>query len=134
MENNIKASSWSDLFMAGTDASALTIEWALAELINNPHVMEKARRGIESVVALMSRIVEESDIVKLPYVQAILKEALRIHPTVPMLGRPSLKAATSKCFEWKVNGTVDMEEKPSMTLPRAYPLICPNLLPSQSCM
>ncbi|KAL4343655.1 hypothetical protein AHAS_Ahas11G0100100 [Arachis hypogaea] len=33
-----------DIFIAGTDTSALTIEWGLAELINHPQVMERARQ------------------------------------------------------------------------------------------
>lgn len=74
--------------MAGTDTSAITIEWALAELINNPHVMEKARQEIDSVTK-KNRLIQESDIPNLPYMQAILKETLRIHPTVPNIVRES---------------------------------------------
>lgn len=36
--------------MAGTDTAALTTEWALTELINHPHVMERARQEIDSVI------------------------------------------------------------------------------------
>ncbi|KAL0383725.1 UNVERIFIED_CONTAM: cytochrome [Sesamum calycinum] len=44
-------------------------------------------------------------------------------------------AAMIQCFDWKVEGIVDMEEAPSMTLPRANPLICfpvPRLNPIPS--
>ncbi|CAJ2673134.1 unnamed protein product [Trifolium pratense] len=75
-----------DIFMAGTDTSAITIEWCLAELINNPDVMDKARQEIDSIMLDMNRLIEESDIPNLPYLQAIVKETLRIHPTAPMLG------------------------------------------------
>lgn len=91
---NIKAFIF-DIFMAGTDTSALTTEWALAELINHPHVMERARQEIEAVIG-NSRIVEESDIVNLPYLQAIVKETLRIHPTGPLITRES----SEKCTIW----------------------------------
>ena len=36
-------------------------------------------------------------------------------------------ATLIQCFEWKVSGgkgTIDMEEGPELTLPRAHPLIC----------
>lgn len=33
-------------------------------------------------------------------------------------------AAMIQCFDWKVNGTVDMQEGTGITLPRAHPLIC----------
>lgn len=77
-----------DIFMAGTETSAKTIEWALAELINNPHVMEKARQEMNSVTR-NKRLIQESDLGNLPYLQAIVKETLRIHPTSPLIGRQS---------------------------------------------
>ena len=75
-----------DMFTAGTDTSANVIEWAIAELINHPVIMEKARCEIDSVVG-KSRLVEESDIVDLPYLQAIVKETLRLHPAGPLIPR-----------------------------------------------
>ncbi|KAL2326952.1 hypothetical protein Fmac_020379 [Flemingia macrophylla] len=206
--DNVKALIM-DIFMAGTDTSAITIEWALVELINNPHVMEKARQEIDSATTNNIRLIEESDLSNLPYMRAIVKETLRLHPTSPILGRessedcnvcgydipaktilfinlwsmgrnpklwenplefrperfinimgqenhdefdvrgqnmqlmpfgtgrrvcpgaslalqvvPTNLAAMIQCFEWKVDGSVSMEEKPAMTLPRAHPLIC----------
>ncbi|KAK7392828.1 hypothetical protein VNO78_21276 [Psophocarpus tetragonolobus] len=76
-----------DIFMAGTDTSAITIEWALAELISNPHAMQKAREEISSVTENNSRLIQESDLSNLPYIRAIVKETLRLHPTSPFLGR-----------------------------------------------
>ncbi|KAE9598870.1 hypothetical protein Lal_00022642 [Lupinus albus] len=87
-----------DLFMAGTDTSALTTEWALSELINNPHVMEKAREEIDSVTG-KSRLVEESDLPNLPYMRAIVKETLRIHPTAPIIGRTSTEKSNVCGYE-----------------------------------
>lgn len=74
------------MFGAGTDTSAVTTEWAISELINHPHVMAKARQEIDMVIG-KKRIVEESDIAKLPYIQAIVKETLRLHPTGPLIVR-----------------------------------------------
>ncbi|CAA6658524.1 unnamed protein product [Spirodela intermedia] len=77
-----------DLFMAGTDTTSVTMEWALAELINNPAILQDARREIDSVVG-GSRLVEEPDIQNLPFLQAIVKETLRLHPALPILPRQS---------------------------------------------
>lgn len=82
-----------DIFSAGTDTSAITTEWALAELINHPHIMEKARKEIDSVVE-KGRLVEESDIPNLPYIQSIIKETLRLHPTGPL----TIRESTEKCI------------------------------------
>ncbi|KAL8494117.1 hypothetical protein ACS0TY_025053 [Phlomoides rotata] len=75
-----------DLFAAGTDTSAITVEWALAELINHPNIMQKAVEELDSVVG-KNRLVEESDIPNLPYLQAFVKETLRLHPTGPLILR-----------------------------------------------
>ena len=61
-----------NIFGAGTDTSSITVEWGLAELINHPIMMEKARQEIDSVLG-RSRLVQESDIANLPYLQAIVK-------------------------------------------------------------
>ncbi|MED6146917.1 hypothetical protein PIB30_039233 [Stylosanthes scabra] len=81
-----------DIFMAGTDTSATSIEWALAALINNPHVMEKVRQEIDSVTA-NNRLIQESDVGNLPYLQAIVKETLRLHPVVPLFNRYSTETS-----------------------------------------
>lgn len=72
----------------GTGTVAVGIEWAMAELINHPSIMEKARKEIDSVVG-KERIVEESDIGRLHYLQAIVKETLRLHPPGPLIFRES---------------------------------------------
>ncbi|KAK9123051.1 hypothetical protein Sjap_012653 [Stephania japonica] len=81
-----------DMFLAGKDTYAITIEWALAELINNQSILEKAREEIDKVVG-NSKLVEESDISNLPYLQAIVKETLRLHPVVPI----SIRECTEDC-------------------------------------
>lgn len=54
------------------------MEWALVELINNPRVLKKALQEIDQFVG-RKRLVEESDIPRLPYIQAIIEESFRIH-------------------------------------------------------
>ncbi|KAL8225309.1 hypothetical protein R6Q57_017866 [Mikania cordata] len=82
---NIKAFI-KDILSGGTDTSAISVEWALAELINHPNIMKKAIEEIDQVVG-KNRLLNEKDIPSLPYLQAIVKESLRLHPTVPLLLR-----------------------------------------------
>ncbi|XP_065856384.1 cytochrome P450 93A2-like [Euphorbia lathyris] len=82
-----------NIFGAGTDTSSITVEWGLAELINHPDVMEKARIEIDTVVG-KARLVQESDVVNLPYMQAIVKEILRLHPTGPLIVREASEDCT----------------------------------------
>uniref|UniRef100_A0A8R7PKN4 Cytochrome P450 81D1 n=2 Tax=Triticum urartu TaxID=4572 RepID=A0A8R7PKN4_TRIUA len=72
------------LLTAGTDTSALTTEWAMALLMTHPAAMAKARAEIDAVVG-MGRLVDESDLANLPYLQCVVKETLRICPVGPII-------------------------------------------------
>ncbi|KAJ7527169.1 hypothetical protein O6H91_16G039800 [Diphasiastrum complanatum] len=72
-----------DLVLAGTDTTSVTAEWALSEILANPHILHKAQEEIASVVG-QERLVQESDLVNLPYLQAIVRETLRLHPALPL--------------------------------------------------
>ena len=73
-----------DLFVAGTDTTSSTVEWAMAELLCNPEKMAKAQKEIRGVLG-NEGIVQESDISKFPYLQSIVKETFRLHPPGPLL-------------------------------------------------
>ncbi|KAF5474086.1 hypothetical protein F2P56_006019 [Juglans regia] len=75
-----------ELFLAGVDTTSAAVQWVMAELINHPEVFKKLRLEIESVVG-SNRLVKESDIPNLPYLQAVIKETLRIHPPGALLRR-----------------------------------------------
>ncbi|KAJ3684509.1 hypothetical protein LUZ61_013673 [Rhynchospora tenuis] len=77
-------SVFGDLFIAGTDTSSNTVQWAMAELLQNPVTMAKLHNELASVIG-SEREMEECDIGRLPYLQAVVKEALRLHPPVPFL-------------------------------------------------
>lgn len=73
-----------DLFAAGTDTTSNSLEWAMTELLRNPQTMAKAKEELEQIIG-KGKIVQETDIMKLPYLQCIVKETLRIHPPAPFL-------------------------------------------------
>jgi cytochrome P450 len=73
-----------ELLAAGTETSMYTVEWGITELIRNPMVMKGAQTELETVIGT-NRIVEEADLHKLTYVQAVVKEIFRLHPPGPLL-------------------------------------------------
>nr|GMD55238.1 geraniol 8-hydroxylase-like [Ipomoea batatas] len=73
-----------DLFAAGTDTSSSTLEWAMAELLRNPKTMEKVQAELTDVIG-RGKPIHEADVSRLPYLQCILKETLRMHPPIPFL-------------------------------------------------
>lgn len=72
------------MVVGGTDTTSNTVEFALAEMMNKPEVLRKVKQELETVVG-KDRIVEESDIQNLPYLYAVMKEVLRLHPALPLL-------------------------------------------------
>ena len=56
----------------------------MAELLRNPKTMAKAQAEMEDVVG-PNGVVQESHISDLPYLQAVVKETLRLHPPGPLL-------------------------------------------------
>lgn len=74
-----------NLIMAGTDTSAVTLEWAMTNLLNNPEVLTKAKEEIDAKIGDEDRLIEESDLANLDYLQCIVWETLRLHPAAPLL-------------------------------------------------
>ncbi|KAF7844738.1 geraniol 8-hydroxylase-like [Senna tora] len=73
-----------DLFIAGTDTSSSTLEWIMAELIHNPEKMAKAKAELEQIIGKNGKI-EEHQVSNFPYLQAVVKETLRLHAPAPFL-------------------------------------------------
>lgn len=86
-----------NLFTAGTDTSSSTVEWAIAELIRHPNILAQAQQEIDKVVG-QNRLVTEADLTHLTFLQAIVKETFRLHPSTP-LSLPRM--ATESC---EING------------------------------
>lgn len=72
------------MVVGGTDTTSNTVEFAMAELMNKPEVLSKVQQELDTVVG-KDNIVEETHIHKLIYLQAVMKEVLRLHPTLPLL-------------------------------------------------
>ncbi|XP_068635598.1 flavonoid 3',5'-hydroxylase CYP75B138-like [Aristolochia californica] len=73
-----------DLIMAGIDTTAYAMEWAMAEVMEKPDIMKKAREELDQVVGV-DNSVEESHLPRLTFLHAVLKETLRLRPVVPLM-------------------------------------------------
>uniref|UniRef100_A0A803NFH2 Cytochrome P450 n=1 Tax=Cannabis sativa TaxID=3483 RepID=A0A803NFH2_CANSA len=72
------------LLLAGTDTSAVTLEWTMSNLLNHPHVLQKLKDELDSQIG-QQQLVDESDLSKLPYLQNVISETLRLYPAAPLL-------------------------------------------------
>lgn len=79
-----KTTLMQDLAPAALDTTATTMEWAMTELLQNKEIMNKVREELDSVVG-PGNLVEELNLSELHYLNAVLKEVLRLHPPAPLL-------------------------------------------------
>ncbi|MCD9639513.1 hypothetical protein HAX54_024095 [Datura stramonium] len=82
-DSDMIAVLWEMIFR-GTDTVAILLEWILARMVLHPDIQAKVQREIDQVVGT-DRAVSDSDLPNLPYLQAIVKETLRVHPPGPLL-------------------------------------------------
>ncbi|XP_062213607.1 cytochrome P450 78A9-like [Phragmites australis] len=82
-DGDIAAVLWEMIFR-GTDAMAVLMEWTLARLVLHCDVHVNAHGELDEVVG-RNNPVTESAVPSLPYLQALLKETLRMHPPGPLL-------------------------------------------------
>ncbi|GMI90650.1 cytochrome P450, family 82, subfamily C, polypeptide 4 [Hibiscus trionum] len=71
------------IILGGTDTSTVTLTWALSLLLNHREALKKAQHELDTCVG-KDRLVQESDIKNLVYLQAIIKETTRLYPAAPL--------------------------------------------------
>ncbi|KAD6119211.1 hypothetical protein E3N88_10482 [Mikania micrantha] len=72
------------ILQGGTDATGVTLTWAFALLVNHPDVLKKLQDELDEQVG-KDKQVDVSDIKNLPFLQAVIKETLRLCPPGPLL-------------------------------------------------
>ncbi|KAK9080390.1 hypothetical protein SSX86_000148 [Deinandra increscens subsp. villosa] len=82
-QSDMVAVLWEMIFR-GTDTVAILLEWILARMVLHTDIQARAQLEIDSVVG-SGRPVSDADLPNLPYLQAIVKETLRVHPPGPLL-------------------------------------------------
>lgn len=104
----------------------------MTELLHNPEIMAKARSELMEITGKNNRIIEESDISKLPYLNAVIKETCRLHPVVPFLvphkalwiveiqGLIVPKDAHILCNVWAIGQDPSLWSEPQVFMPERF--------------
>ncbi|KAL6313911.1 hypothetical protein AAG906_010330 [Vitis piasezkii] len=82
-DGNVKAVLL-DIFSGGGETSSTAVVWAMAEMLKSPIVMEKAQAEVRRVFD-GKRDINETALHELKYLNSVVKETLRLHPSVPLL-------------------------------------------------
>ena len=69
---------------AGINTSAMTLEWAMSNLLNHSQVLKKARVQLDNQIG-QKKLINELNVSKLHYLQNIILETPRLYPTAPLL-------------------------------------------------
>ncbi|KAH7372882.1 hypothetical protein KP509_17G026600 [Ceratopteris richardii] len=85
-----------ELLAATTDTTTAAVEWAMAELLSHKDTaLEKLKLEIEGCMeGKETSQVNEELLCRLPYLEAVMKEALRLHPPASLLLPHFTKEAT----------------------------------------
>ncbi|ONI30082.1 hypothetical protein PRUPE_1G230000 [Prunus persica] len=107
-----------DLFSAATDTTSATLEWAMAELLRNLEKLSKAQEELKQVIG-KGKSVQESDITRLPYLQAIIKETFWLHPT-EICGYIVPKGAQVLANAWAIGRDPNIWDSPTSFIPERF--------------
>ncbi|KAF2282961.1 hypothetical protein GH714_043278 [Hevea brasiliensis] len=94
-----------DIIVGGYETSTSSIEWTFSELLRHPRVMKCLQQELETVVGL-DRMVDETDLPKLTYLDLVVKESLRLHPTLPLIPRKCVEDITVNGYHIPKNSRI----------------------------
>ncbi|KAK9131415.1 hypothetical protein Sjap_011902 [Stephania japonica] len=127
---SVKAVS-QDIVAGGTESSAVTVEWAISEILKCPNIFKKAQEELDRVIG-RERWVEEKDMSNLPYIESIMKETMRMHPIAPLLApRLALEDCKISGYDifagtqalvnvWTIGRDPDLWENPDKFCPERF--------------
>ncbi|RZC03687.1 Cytochrome P450 71A6 [Glycine soja] len=72
-----------DMFVAGSDITT-AMDWTMSEVLKHPTVMHKLQEEVRSVVGNRTQVTED-DLGQMNYLKAVIKESLRLHPSIPLM-------------------------------------------------
>ncbi|PUZ52928.1 hypothetical protein GQ55_5G012300 [Panicum hallii var. hallii] len=90
-----------DVFAAGSETTGTTTIWAMSELVRSPRVMERAQSEVRQLLHGKTRVPEADIQGRLPYLQMVIKETLRLHPPAPLI-LPRLCGESTKVLGFDV--------------------------------
>ncbi|OEL14680.1 Cytochrome P450 76C2 [Dichanthelium oligosanthes] len=119
-----------DIYGAGASSTAALMEWAMVDLIQNPDVMRKAKEELTRVLG-DKPLMEDGDVARLPYLQAVIKELLRLRVALPLMPRKAEadievnghripKGTNVLVNAWAINRNAEAWPEPEKFIPERF--------------
>ncbi|KAK2976249.1 hypothetical protein RJ640_021960 [Escallonia rubra] len=120
-----------NILVGATETSRATIVWAMTELMVNPPFMKKAQDEVRQLIGKGDNVGED-DLEKLPYLKAVVKETMRLHPAGPLLvPRETTQSCVINGYEiqpktlvfvnaWAIGRDPEAWENPQKFLPERF--------------
>ncbi|KAG2387386.1 hypothetical protein C9374_001718 [Naegleria lovaniensis] len=121
--------------LAGHETTSTTLQWVCYELSKRPEVQKKAREEVDTILGkgTNARAPDYNDYPIMNYVNAVIMEALRLHPPVTNVFRVAKKTTTIGNITipkdtnvliniFSANRSENNWEKPLEFIPERYPL------------
>ncbi|KAI5055590.1 hypothetical protein GOP47_0029111 [Adiantum capillus-veneris] len=134
-ETDMVAVLWEMIFR-GTDTMAILTEWILAELVLNPQVQNRLHTEVRQATSKggdREYTLRDADIARMPYLQAVVKEGLRMHQPGPLMSWARLAVhdvevagyfipagTTAMVNMWAITHDEDIWEKPDVFSPERF--------------
>jgi cytochrome P450 len=117
------------LFLGAHETSAAAAAWGLHYICSHPPVLSKLRRELAEKLGGAS--VTASDLRELPYLGAVIKEVLRLHPSIPVISREAIepcvvgghhipKGAQALMTSWAIQRSKRYFDNPEAFLPERW--------------
>jgi len=92
------------LFLAGHETTALTLSWTWYLLSENPTAEARLHEELSGVLG--GRAPEAADLKRLPYLQAVVNEVLRLYPPAYLLARTSIAPSNFGGYDLPIGSTI----------------------------
>ncbi|KAJ9177704.1 hypothetical protein P3X46_012894 [Hevea brasiliensis] len=119
-----------DIFSGGTNTIAAAVIWAMTFLMKNPIKMKKAQEEVRRIAGKKG-FINEDEIQKLSYLKAVVKETMRLQPTIPIIPRETSQHCNLDGFQippktvvhvnvWAIGRDPEVWENPEEFCPERF--------------